>query len=324
MSGRPTNLGVEGMDFDETQLKERFEAAVGDIQPDVVSLAVAGTAGGRAMVRRRAQLLGVAAAAAVIALGATYASTSTDLFGTRPAQPTGPHTVSQLEPATPRGLAAAVMSHTDRLGELLAVGGSSLEADSGSVQSGVFADVAYTLPDGTKLDLQVYASPDLTAWESTCADFNPTDTCRELTLSDGTPAAYFELDPGTNLDPHETDGVPVAANGFVVKRSDQIVTVIQMVVGSSDLPLDDADLQVLLEDPAIGLSTTAAFNASGQDLADFGTGLGREESGSGSGSATASASTAEPPASPKPNGAHRRSDAETPGTSDSSSAMDGP
>ena len=107
---------MSGMGFDddlsgaEVMLRERFDVAVGGISPDIAKLVTDGTAEGRGAIRRRRIVSGIAAAAvAIVAVGSISYAAQNDLFGK------GDHAtkngfVEQLVPATPRGLAAAVMS----------------------------------------------------------------------------------------------------------------------------------------------------------------------------------------------------------------------
>ena len=270
--------------FDEAMLRERFESALADLSPDIVRLVADGAAEGRGLLRRRRIVSGLAAAAvAIVAVGSiTYASQS-GLLGQGDDHATNNGLVVQLVPATPRGLAAALMSHTEDLGTPFAVGGTKMESD-GAELSG---QIAYRLSGGAGLELDVYATTDMSAIDETAcqAGADPTLTvCRRFALPDGTRAWYVEYATAASGS-DESQGV---VSAVIALREDQAVAVVQTMADTTDFALDQSRLAEIVSDPAIGLSTTEAFNALGDDIPDFKVG-GLITSDSGSGSATAPA-----------------------------------
>jgi hypothetical protein len=281
---------MTGTPSDEVMLRERFEAAVGDLSPDIGRLVAAGTAGGRGAVRRRRIVSGIAAAAvAVIAAGSISYAAQTDLFGRGDAHVTDNGEVVELVPATPRGLAAAIMSHVDSLGAPVAVGGTDGGPQSQDWQ--LSAQVAYDAGDGVGVEVDVYVSPQLALWPQTCGESGAqigSSRCEPTTLDDGTPAYYLEYGAGSSGRSAAT------AAGMIVKRDDQLVAVIETVTGTTDLVIDRDGLTELVADPAVGISTTADFNSAGEEIPDFqDDGLITSDSGHSSGSATAPPPTPE-------------------------------
>jgi len=288
MSDRnPAGSGGMGdsVTMDETLVKERFEAAVGGVSPDVVSLVGGGVAAGRG-IRRRRRLqgtVGVVAASALIVGALTLTGAVGNLFDSQgPAD--GSKTVVELVPATPRGLAAAVMSHASGLGSLIGVGGQP-EGRSGALM----VEVGYRTSTGTKVDLQVVASPQTRLWarEATCRT-QPKGTCTRTTLPDGTRRIVLQ----SNAD----GSAPTASGTFAgshvigvgILRKDQFVIVLETVVGSSSSPLSIAQVQAIATDPVVGISTAAALNARGKTIPGFKTKVpivtGSSSSSSGGGS----------------------------------------
>jgi hypothetical protein len=276
MTGTPFNDDLAGA---ELMLRERFEDAVGSMTPDIGRLVASGTADGRSAVRRRRVLSGIAAAAvAVIAVGSITYATQNDLLGGDD-HATNNGQLVELEPATPRGLAAAVLTHTTSLGQPFAVGGETTN-DHGTTLS---ASVAYKQLDGVGgMELDVYATDQVPRSLTSCeaGDTPATTSCVEFTLPDGTPAIYVEFG---NL-PSDNGAEGFAALVATV-RDDEAVAASETVSGSRDLPLDRQDLATIVADPAVGLSTTADFNARGEDIPDFKNGGLITSTSSGSASA---------------------------------------
>jgi hypothetical protein len=285
MTGTPFNDDVAGAG---AMLRERFDAAVGTLTPDIGRLVADGTAAGRGAVRRRRALGGVAgAAAAVIAVGAVSYATQNDLLGLKDQGPTDNSQIVSLVPATARGLAAAIMAHTESLGTPVAVGGTEGVDPVVSDRPLLNAQVAYQLESGVGVEVDVYASSDRSVVGSASCeaiDQSSLTVCRELTLSDGASALYLEYGDASD----QADGQQAASAMVLAQRDDQAIGVIETVSGQTTLPVDDQALLDLASDPAVGISTTTALNAAGEDIADFKkySFLTREKS-SGSGSATA-------------------------------------
>jgi hypothetical protein len=309
--------GGMGKDVDgnEILVKERFDSAVGGVNPDVVSLVGGGVAAGRGMRRRRRVqgTVGLLAASALV-VGALAASGAMgSLFnseGSPPADQLG--RLVQLEPATPRGLAAAVMAHTEGLGTVIGVGGTAIDktSDDAELSGGLTVDVGYRTSDGVKVELQVVASPQIKQWptESACAS-QPHVTCTQDVLPDGTTRLVMKADTDGNVPGGQGEFAEAHVLAVGLLRDDQFVIALETVANSSSTPLTVDDLQAIVVDPAVGIATTPDLNAQGQDIPDFKNGLldssGDSSSSSGSASppsavpvpgspASASASTAPP------------------------------
>jgi hypothetical protein len=283
MTGTPFDDDMAGA---EAMLRGRLEHAVGAMTPDIGRLVAAGTADGRGALRRRRLLSGVAAAAiAVIAVGSITYATQSDLLGSDD-HATDNSQLIELQPATPRGLAAAVMAHTGDVGTLVAVGGTR---SPGSRPTLLSAQVAYDLGAGVGLEVDAYATTDMSAGaRSACDDASKNLSmalCREFALPDGTTAWYVEYASIADTG----DGSPGVMSGVATARDDQVVAVFQTISGTTGVALDQAALAAIVADPAVGMSTTPDLNAVGADLPGFKDGglLTRESVNSGSGSATA-------------------------------------
>jgi hypothetical protein len=282
------------MDANELLVKERLDAAVGGTSPDVVSLVGGGLAAGKGMRRTRCLqgAVGVLAASALI-LGALAATGAIGhLFDSQGPASNDKGRLVQLEPATPRGLAAAVMAHTSGLGTLIGVAGTT---QSGTQMRGsITAELGYRTDGGVKVDLQVVASPRVGMWrhvvEAQCS--NPRSLrCSRTRLPDGTTRAVLQT---------QKNGAAPGASGphllaVGILRDDSFVIVIETVVNSAQNPLGVAALQQIATDPAVGLSTTPALNAQGLRIKHFKRSLVQTSSSS------SGFQTAPPPsASPEP------------------------
>jgi hypothetical protein len=301
MTSTPFDDGQMDQAGAELMMRERFDAAVGALSPDIGRLVADGTAEGRGAVRRRRIVSGIAAAAvAIVAVGSISYASQSDLFGK------GDHAANntkleELVPATPRGLAAAVITHTGSLGTPIAVWGGHTSF-LGLNSPALTAELGYVLDDGTKVDLTVIAvdsgdDPGSGGNPNHCDPDPGGPVCDEISLSDGTTGLYYE---------YAAHGDPQTASGMWLRRDDgSTVGATESLVEPGVLPLDKAALIELLTDPLVGASTTAAMNAAGEDIANFQMNPGGASS---SGSATASPPTVETqPAQPR-------------GTGDSSSA----
>jgi hypothetical protein len=302
------------MDANEVLVKERFDAAVGGTSPDVVSLVGGGLAAGRGMRRtRRLQgAVGVLAASAVVVGALTATGAIGHLFDSQGPASTHKGRLVQLEPATPRGLAAAVMAHTSGLGTLIGVGGTTQGHDGSETEmrDSITAELGYRTDSGVKVDLQVVASPHVDMWRHSvdCSGQTP-GTCAQTRLPDGTRRVVLRSD---------ADGKAPSASGVFsgphviavgILRDEAFVVVVETVVNSPHSPLGVGALQEIATDPAVGVSTTSALNAAGLRIEHFKRSL-VQTSGSSSGSQTApppSASatpqSAGPPASTSTSGA---------------------
>jgi hypothetical protein len=301
-SAGPGGTG-DHMDANETLVKERFDAAVAGISPDVVSLTGGGIAAGRG-IRRRRRMQGAVGVLAVtaIAVGALTATGAIgNLLNSQGADSTSrPGKLVELQPATPRGLAAAVMAHTAGLGTLIAIGGQSPGRHNSDAQlrDGVTVDMGYRTDDGIKVELQVVASPHTASWKSAanCAS-QARGTCTQARLPDGTTRVVLRADAdgtapsaaGTFSGPH------VIAVG--VLRRDQFVIAVETVVNSTQSPLGVAALEAIATDPAVGVTTTQALNTQGLGFRHFKANLSVLSSSSSSSSGRSSGSGSAPPPS---------------------------
>lgn len=286
------------MDANETLVKGRFDTAVAGISPDVVSLVGGGVAAGRGIRRRRrlAGAGGVAAASALIVGVFTTTGGVDHLFGSKDSGPAD-GTVAQLEQATPRGFAAAVMSHTGDVGTLIAVGGYPMDdgpTTDASMKGALMLELAYRTSGGVKTDLQVFASPqtDKLPKGGLCSDTGQGDTCTEDTLPDGTTRAVIEstVDVGGVADNSATPSSLAHYLVVGIVRSDQFVVAIETVSDSAATPLSVDELQAIATDPVVGLQTTADLNAQGEDIPDFIADPAQLGGGSGSASSSSSGS----------------------------------
>lgn len=278
-------------------LLQRMTAAVNGVQPNVPALIDRGLSDGRSSVRRRRQSGWIAASAvvALVAVGSTYLASS-ELRSERQE----PTQVGQLEPATPRGLAAAVLAHTGSLGDPLMIGGWELsgEAQSSSLQSGVMMQVAYGNADDGGVELQVVASSDVEAVKGPlCADMAQGLDCRESTRTDGTRiATYSQSAPATGSSPAST------FTGYLLVNDTELVSVTQTAVSQALTPLTASELLAIATDPMVGLATSSELNRAGMQIEDFKKSMDSfviESHGSGSSSGDDSAeSSDEAPASP--------------------------
>ena len=310
----PTGGTGDHMDANEVLVKQRFDAAVGGASPDVVSLVGGGLAAGRGMRRtRRLQgAVGVLAASAVVVGALTATGAIGHLFDSQGPASNDRGRLVQLERATPRGLAAAVMAHTSGLGTLIGVGGTTQGHDGSETQmrDSITAELGYRTGDGVKVDLQVVASPHVDMWRRSvdCSSQTP-GTCAQSRLPDGTRRVVLQSD---------ADGKAPSASGVFsgphviavgILRDDAFVVVVETVVNSTQSPLDAGALQEIATDPAVGISTTPALNAEGLRIRDFQRSLVKTSgSSSGSGtapppSASATPQSAGPPASTSTSGA---------------------
>jgi hypothetical protein len=280
------------MDGNETLVRERLDTAMGGVSPDVVTLVGGGVAVGRG-IRRRRRLMGVAggAVASALVVGTLAVTGVTDNLFDSSADPADA-TLTQLEPATPRGLAAALLSHTSGTGTLIGVGGMTTGMRPGEI----LAEAGYRTASGVKVDLQVFASPMTQEWSrrGPCASAGAPDyTCTEQTLPDGTLQGILEPRAASGSADSTDAGPDYQLRGVISMRSDSVVAAIETVVGSGSLPLGVEDLQAIVADPAVGMSTTAAFNAAGLDIPNFSNDLsssGSASSGQGSSGGAPSAS----------------------------------
>lgn len=292
------------MEFDENRLAQRFDRAVSDVTPDVMALVEGGRVRGAALQRRRRVATGAGlVAAAAVTVGAV--ALGQGLFDHESAGPTDPSPtgVEQLVPATPRGMAAAVVDLLGT-GEPFAVGGQTEPPDSSGATQ-VEIDTGYRV-DGEKFEIQVVATSAVNQWGQVggCSTPQPgsqTIWCDDTPLADGTPALRALMKATSD---RSTGSPPTFVAIAAVKREDQVVGAFETVLGRDGvdyapdtLPVSVDRLMALATDPRIGLHTTAAYNEAGKDIEGFrdsallGSGSG---SSSGSGASGGSVVTAAP------------------------------
>ena len=283
------------MELDETTLRERLDTAVSGLTPDTVALVGGGHESGLAL-RRRRRWQAAGSALAVVALVGAAVFVSGDLFDQRA---TGPADSVQLVPATPRGMAAAVIASAD-LGTPIAAAGAA-QSGTDPLQAALGYDV-----DGQKVELDTIAMTDVSQWgkSSTCAEAATPQkeavSCDDAPLADGTPALRVLM---RYVD---SQGAGSAKTGYLavvaVRRADQLLAVSETLQVAGDdpaytmdsLPIPLTTLMDVVTDPLVGLSTTADLNDEGTKIADFKNSLVETSSGSDS----ASTAGIEPGSSP--------------------------
>ncbi len=293
--------GNEPMELDETLLHERFDAAIGDLRPDVVALVGAGEQRGHALRRRRRWQTGGSALAVLALVGGGVYLSDAGLFDQGSAQPTNtsPTTSQQLVDATPRGVAAALIDLVD-LGAPTDVGGERQSASGGSSDDTIQVGAAYRV-DGQRLSVEVIATRPVTQWKQagTCASSqggSAQDTiwCDDSPMPDGTPALRVLMSAADTSSGGSAGTTYLAI--VAVKRDGQLVAVIetlppdagQPAYTQDNLPVSIETLSTLATDPRLGFLTTADYNAAGEQLADFKNSFLNSSSSSGSSSATLS------------------------------------
>lgn len=278
------------MELDEGALMQRLDRAVSDLTPDVVALVEGGRQRGAAMRRRRRIASGAGlVAAAAVSVGAV--AMAQGLFDHDSAGPTNPNPtgVEQLVPATPRGLAAAVIDQIGQ-GDPFAVAGQTEPAGSAGAATQLDVDTAYEV-GGVKFEIQVVASSALSQWDQMDACSEPqsgaqTLWCDDTPLSDGTPAVQALLRTSSD---RSTDSPPTYLGIVAVKRDGQMVAAIETVLGrdgaeytTDTLPVSFDSLVALVTAPHIGLQTMQGYNEDGEDIEGFKDSLITSSSGSGS------------------------------------------
>jgi hypothetical protein len=244
--------GGAGMRATETLFRERAEAEVGPINPDVSALVNGGIQAGRRLRRRRQLATGVVAAVAVVAATAIgYAAVGAGMFtdDTAPADPS----FEQLVPATPRGMAAAVIEHLPVGYERLA----GRMSDSGDVP----LLVAFLVPEEPRAELLVMATPEADRWAETRAEFCSGEPCDEVTTPEG-------IEVVTATDSQEGTGARVTA-ALANQGDDVVIAVLSAPEDTGPLPLTTEDLVAIVSDPLVGLQTSAEMNASGESIEDW-------------------------------------------------------
>jgi hypothetical protein len=259
-----------GQEPGETMLADRLSAAVGDVRPDALSLMSAGVLNGRRRLRRRRLQSAALGAAVVVTLtgGLTYAASQTDLLGHRGDETTDRGgEVVQLEQATPRGLAAALLDKASALGEPVAVGG--WHGDE-TMPGSLVVQARFEVPGTNGVELDLIVSPDVASFaDGPCAATNSENgpTCDEVTLADGTRVGYFEgIQEGDASSPSKDQYVLV---GVIAVRADGVVTIVESVSGSVTPVSSREELVAIATDPLVGFSTRSDFNEQGQEITDF-------------------------------------------------------
>lgn len=164
------------------------------------------------------------------------------------------------EPATARGLAAAVDAHLASATLVHATDSSDGVNDHQGPELRV--DLTYRI-DGRQVEFSVGATEDLDEWEGVkevCAEATGRDSCALARTAEGRPQAVLRIAP--------EDGEP----GFAlvaVHRGEQIVFVTEQPPGQvrlTRLPVSVESLGRVVTDPLVGLTTSRAMNDAGRDL----------------------------------------------------------
>jgi hypothetical protein len=276
------------MEHDEGALMQRFDRAVSDLTPEVTTLVDAGQRRGEAMRRRRriASGAGVVMVAAVTVGAVAFGQGVFDHESAGPTNP-DPTGVQQLEPATPRGLAAALVDVLDAGDPTLTSGDMLTDDRSGREMQ---AGAAYQI-EGAPVEVELYVGNTSSGGvEVTCAEARTSATtwCDDTALADGTPV--IRVVTASRLPDRGTAAVSA---GVVVWRNGVAVSAIEILPDDAagpayteeNLPISIDRLLKLASDPRIGLQTTAAYNESGEGLEDFRENL---DTSTGSGSASGS------------------------------------
>lgn len=302
-------------DRTETLVRERFEAAVGQVRLDVATLVVAGTATGQRLRSRRRVQQGVAAVAGVAVVAtAGVVGVQGGLFDNG-ATPPADGTVTQLVRSNPRALAAAVLTHLPGGAQVVGVAGSNLRGRD------LQAEIGFEV-GSVGVDLVVAALDPKSVGEASCASPPRMSDCTDVTSPDGT-----RVLTGTYRDSGPGNREALTAMVLVVGQS-QAVGVLETGIGNSNtvtLPLSGADLRRIAIDPLVGFSTSQQMIDEGAALDHFRSSL--VELGSGSGSGSGSGQIAPPPVTRNPPSSHLTAapppipgPSTRPGSSDSSSA----
>jgi hypothetical protein len=244
--------GDGGVSSTETLLKERFAQDLATVHPDVSLLVDGGSEAGRRLRRRRRLTTGVGAAVATAVMGAAwYAATGTGLLGddAAPANPS----FEQLVESTPRGMAAAVIAHLPD-GYERAAGRLDESGDVPLV-------VALGIPEETRAELQVMASPEVDAWAHYRAEACSAGHCEVRTTPEGTEVVTVTASPagsGANI-----------LGAFANQGDDVVIAVLSAPEGMAPLPLTAEELVAIVTDPLVGMQTTAEMNTSGEALENW-------------------------------------------------------
>jgi len=258
--------GDESMDSGISKLTTRLGTAVGDVTPQTMLLVDAGLTAGRRQVRRRRNLVATVAAAVLLAGGgATYTGLATDLFGTHDVPPAGVDQAPELEPATPRGLAAALESlvaigrPTAAYGQIVEPAGSGDGAESYS-EPATMVMLEYQIRSWAGF-VQASVSADQAGLAELCDE--PEVTCHQRTAPNGQRALVARMRPEPGY------GAPMDA--VIVFGDDEAVMVSLTAWGSSGrgdrIGVDD--LLRWATDPRISQLIDPAWNAVGETMAEF-------------------------------------------------------
>lgn len=260
---------------DEVFVRGEFAAFAELVEPTQAALVSGGLeAGARLTHRRHIQQL-VAAALVVVALvTGGVLGVRGGLFSQRATPPTGQ--LTELQPVTPRGLAAAVIAALPS--------GLEVTANEGLDAKGKAVEADLTVSTGTHSYSIATAVTLPNLLPQTCASMG-LQGCRTRTLASGDRLMTFEV-----------DRQDIIATGVVLIEPSQTVMVFafstQAVTPRLDM-LTTAQLTAIATDRLVGLQTSAAMNTAGLALDDFTqggdaigiTGGGSSNSSSGSGTA---------------------------------------
>ena len=250
--GRPfADPSGDDLAEDEAFVRTQFASIAELVEPTQPRLVSGGlTAGAGLRRRRRVQQGLVAAVVAVVLVGGGVVGVRAGLFSNDATPPSGQ--LTELRPATPRGLAAAAIA---ALPDGVVVTGNKGILASGKA---VEADLTVT-SSGHTYELAVAATlPSLLPQTCTALGLS---NCRTETLPDGSRLLSF-----TRV------GGDVVVEGVVLERPDQVVFVFVVAPPSHaqlpDMPTE-AQLRAIATNGLVGLQTSAAMNEAGLRLEHF-------------------------------------------------------
>lgn len=249
-------------DAESLILTRQLDAAFGVVLPDVGRLVSGGLEVG-AGIRHRRRLATAAglAVASVVAVMMLLTGSVAGLLGLHTPGPTDQNKIGELVPASPRGLAYAVMQHTSSLGTLGRVAGA--ERDAGGVHT-LSVSLGYRRADATRVEV------DVTAVSPVPASLQHKRGCGGVSLQrDATCHAITEPD-GTRLVLVSDSTRPGTVDAVLRISTASALVVAETFPGSSVTdPSVMENLRALADDPRVGALTTPAVNDAGAAIPHF-------------------------------------------------------
>lgn len=276
----------------EPLISSYLQREAGSVPPDAGSLVLRAVAQGQRVRRRRLAFgaAGVAASVAVAAIAVTGLAAPGWMH-----RAVEPASTQSLVPATPRGLAAAIMAHLpgDRPAS---VGGATIRgAHAGMLAGSIGVELQYELA-GHQTELFVMAVPNSGIWRTigSCRTGSvPTpNLCTLSTLAGGDRMLSFDTTDGgwTAYSSHPPAkiqagyAVAVDRHGQVILVSEQLSVAPRQAAAmrrTQSYPIAVSILKAIATDPLVGMQTSPQTIAAGAKIADFGHQLAEFTSGSG-------------------------------------------